>query len=84
MMKTAWTALLALMGSALLTAAPAAAVTPYLVADVNPFPEGADSNPHSFVTLGNAGLFAADDGETGSELWRSDGTAAGTYRLADA
>lgn len=28
-------------------------------------------------------LFAADDGLTGLEPWRSDGTAAGTYRLAD-
>ena len=36
--------------------------------------------------LGAAGdrlVFAADDGLTGSELWRSDGTPAGTYLVAD-
>lgn len=30
-----------------------------------------------------ASLFAASSGETGSELWRSDGTPAGTFMVAD-
>jgi len=33
--------------------------------------------------VGNALVFAADDGEHGVEPWRSDGTAAGTVRLGD-
>jgi ELWxxDGT repeat protein len=32
---------------------------------------------------GDGLVFAADDGVTGLEPWRSDGTAAGTYPLAD-
>ncbi len=33
--------------------------------------------------FGNAVLFAADDGVHGSELWTSNGTAAGTFMIAD-
>lgn len=33
--------------------------------------------------IGGVFYFAANDGTTGSEPWRSDGTAAGTYRVAD-
>lgn len=36
------------------------------------------------LTVGDSVLyFAANDGVSGSEVWRSDGTPAGTYRLAD-
>jgi len=35
------------------------------------------------VAMGGAVYFAADDGKSGNELWRSDGTAAGTYLLKD-
>lgn len=35
------------------------------------------------VALGNLVIFTADDGISGRELWRSDGTAAGTFRLRD-
>jgi ELWxxDGT repeat protein len=63
--------------------AAAAGVEPYLVKDINPVPRPADSFPRSFVTLGGAALFAADDGVSGRELWRSDGTAAGTWQVAD-
>ena len=37
-----------------------------------------DSNPTDFVQVGNLLLFAADDGQSGVELHRSDGTEAGT------
>ncbi len=42
------------------------------------------AEPGSFGTL-NSGisLFAASDDEAGLEVWRSNGTAAGTYRLTD-
>jgi ELWxxDGT repeat protein len=41
------------------------------------------SRPDGFVALGNWVIFYADDGVTGRELWRSDGTAAGTILLKD-
>jgi ELWxxDGT repeat protein len=46
---------------------------------------GLPSNPGDFVRLGSgtAVLFAADDGTSGRELWRSDGTPHGTRRVAD-
>lgn len=69
---------------AMLWSVPAAALTPYLVEDINPNSTPASSIPESFETLGDVGLFVAGDGEHGRELWRSDGTAAGTYLLADA
>lgn len=60
-----------------------------LVLDIHP---GADSalngsvpvpGPALFGVLGSRLFFAADDGTSGSELWASDGTAAGTTRVAD-
>ena len=69
---------------ALLWTLPAAALAPYRVEDINPDSFPAGSSPESFETLGDVGLFVAGDGEHGLELWRSDGTAAGTYLLADA
>src|SRR5262245_46075052 len=64
--------------------AAAAGLTPYLVKDINPIPQAADSSPSNLVTVGGITYFVADDGDTGRELWRTDGTAAGTYRLTDA
>ena len=37
----------------------------------------------SFPVINNVLYFPGNDGITGSELWRSDGTTAGTYRLSD-
>ncbi|MFM7248631.1 MAG: ELWxxDGT repeat protein [Planctomycetaceae bacterium] len=52
-----------------------------LVLDINALPLGAD--PASFAVVGNIAYFAAGDAACGRELWRTDGTAAGTLRVAD-
>jgi ELWxxDGT repeat protein len=44
---------------------------------------GAGADYEWATALGSTLLFAADDGVSGVELWRSDGTADGTYRLRD-
>ena len=41
------------------------------------------SHPTSFFTVGNTVLFIADDGVSGRELWRTDGTTSGTYRVLE-
>src|SRR6266850_7217577 len=41
------------------------------------------SSPDHLVRQGNAILFAADDGVSGEELWKSDGTASGTWMVKD-
>lgn len=50
-----------------------------LVKDINPIQS---SYPGDFAAFGDNIVFAADDG-SGDEPWFSDGTPAGTYRLAD-
>src|SRR5262249_15617295 len=55
--------------------------TPAIGPDINP---GAGaSDPSSLVVIGSTTYFAADDGVHGQELWKSDGTAAGTAMVAD-
>ncbi len=57
-----------------------------LVGDINP---GGDAFSDPYSTLGSLTefggqvFFTADDGETGEELWVSDGTAEGTMLVAD-
>lgn len=55
------------------------------VKDIRPGEPGAVSTPGPFVRLGgeDALVFAASDGVTGLEPWRTDGTEAGTLLLAD-
>ncbi len=69
--------------------AAAGAQSPYLVADLNQasingsaLPEASFSHVQA-ADLGGVLYFAAADPAHGSELWRSDGTAAGTRRVAD-
>lgn len=66
-----------------LLAAPALALEPYLVHDINPVPRPDDSDPEYLVRLGDAVLFFAEDQDRGRELWQSDGTAGGTYPLSE-
>lgn len=43
----------------------------------------AGSFPKEFVKMGAFTFFTADDGTSGRELWKTDGTAANTQRVAD-
>ena len=51
-----------------------------LVKDIN---LNGDSDPSQFCDTGNGFFFTADDGEVGEELWKSNGTAAGTRLVKD-
>ncbi|WP_301337670.1 ELWxxDGT repeat protein, partial [Microcystis aeruginosa] len=55
--------------------------TPFLVKDI--LPGSYSSNPGFLTALGNTLFFAANDGVNGTELWKSDGTAAGTVLVKD-
>ena len=55
-----------------------------MVKNINSFNPGSGemgSNPNALTAVGNILYFAADDRTHGSELWRSDGTDAGTYMV---
>ena len=68
--------------AALLAAAPALAQTPYLVKDILPGADG--SRPTELVAVGNRVYFSARSSAAfgaAFELWASDGTDAGTYRV---
>ncbi|WP_182864638.1 ELWxxDGT repeat protein [Stieleria mannarensis] len=52
-----------------------------LLADINQ--QGVSAAIDSLVQFGDEAYFVADDGRSGSELWKSDGTTAGTQLVAD-
>jgi large repetitive protein len=64
---------------------PAGTTTPLSLGKLAPQPTGpfAACFEDSAVVLNGIVYFAADDGSSGLELWRSDGTEAGTVRVAD-
>ncbi|HEX7832055.1 MAG TPA: ELWxxDGT repeat protein, partial [Thermoanaerobaculia bacterium] len=64
-------------------AARLATAQPYLVKDVNSRILGTDSSPDPYASIGNVTLFAASSPAQGRELWRTDGTPAGTYLVRD-
>ncbi len=70
--------------AALALPAPGPALTPYLVKDLDPTSLPAGSNPWGFRSLGSVAIFQAEEPDHGRELWRTDGTPEGTYRLTDA
>src|SRR5215469_10132308 len=55
--------------------------TPHMVLDINTTP--LSSTPSWLVAIGSTIYFSADDGVHGSELWKTDGTAAGTVMIKD-
>lgn len=68
------------------TAPPAGAQPARLLADVSDRPLDHPSRlllPPSTVVLDGVSYFSHDDGVAGQELWRSDGTEAGTWRVRD-
>src|SRR5947209_17970686 len=55
--------------------------TPQLLADINP---GAGASyPLQMVVIGPTTYFAANDGTHGNDVWKTDGTAAGTSMVTD-
>src|SRR6266487_4579392 len=49
----------------------------------NSFPGGSGLFPSEFVFFNGAWFFSADDGMSGTELWKSDGTPGGTVQVKD-
>jgi ELWxxDGT repeat protein len=56
---------------------------PYLVKDINTLREDISSSPQNLVNVNGVLFFSATDGYHDYELWKSDGTAAGTVLVKD-
>ena len=57
--------------------------TPKLIKDINPGSAFSDVGPNYSASINGILFFAAQEPATGIELWRSDGTADGTYLVKD-
>lgn len=69
-----------LAAATVLAGATSAAEQPLLVKDINP---GGSSLLDQLTEMDGTLYFRADDGSTGSELWRSDGSESGTFLVSD-
>lgn len=80
-----WRLLFPCVGLFALFAASTASAQPRLVADLNSSRVPANLQPFPSLGIERDGVlyFPATDPQHGYELWRSDGTAEGTFRLAD-
>jgi ELWxxDGT repeat protein len=58
-------------------------LAPHLLKDINPGLVGSLTNPGGFTPVGATVFFSANDGVHGFELWKSNGTAAGTLLVKD-
>ena len=69
----------------LLSAGPAPAIRTQILDDINTNGAGLTVSSHvtSLANVDGILYFDANDGSTGTELWKSDGTAAGTVLVAD-
>ena len=56
---------------------------PRLLRDIQPGSGGGLATHASWTSIGPRTFFRADDGQTGHEPWVTDGTTAGTARIAD-
>lgn len=54
-----------------------------LVKDINPYAPPDSSNPQQLTAVGNTLFFVAEDQTHGQELWKTDGTEAGTLLVKD-
>ena len=64
-------------------AAPLVEATPALVKDINGTATANNSYPQSLTAVGSMVFFTASDITHGAELWKSDGTSAGTAMIKD-
>ncbi len=64
-------------------AAPAAASAVHQLRDINQDPFIGGSAPRQFVESGGTVFFVNTTPDVGTELWRTDGTEAGTLLVAD-
>lgn len=77
---TALLALLLALGAVLPVQA---AGEPFLVRDINTQPSTMSSYLSELMNVNGTLFFSTDDGINGRELWKSDGTAAGTVIVED-
>ena len=61
----------------------AGVASPYLVRDIRPDATAGDANPAAFASIGTTTLFVGCDPFHGCELWKTDGSAAGTVLVQD-